>query len=84
MTITLADPLAAQVRREAAARGVSVSAFIAAALENAIKRQPPFAAPTPFRLNTVGGNGLPPGIGLDRPRAIETAEDEADLLYRDT
>ena len=76
-TISLEDRLAAQVRHEAAARGVSVSAFIAATLDNAIKRRPPSAAARPFRLITVGGNGPRQGIDLDRPRAIETADDEA-------
>ena len=76
-TLSLEDRLAAQVRREAAARGVSVSAFIAATLDDAIKRSPPSAAARPFRLITVGGDGPRPGIDLDRPRAIEIADDEA-------
>ena len=78
-TISLEDRLAARVRREAAARGVSVSAFIAATLDDAIKRRTPSPAAKPFRLITVGGDGPRPGIDLDRPRAIETADDEADF-----
>ena len=83
-TISLEDRLAAQVRREAAARGVSVSAFIAATLDDAIKRRTPSAAARPFRLITVGGDGPRPGIDLDRPRAIETADDEASFRHRDS
>ncbi len=75
-TISLEDRLAVQVRREAAAQGVSVSAFIARTLDDALKRRTP-PPPRPFRLITVGGNGPRPGIDLDRPRAIEAADDEA-------
>ena len=75
-TISLEDRLAAQVRREAAAKGVSVSAFIAATLDDAIKRRapPPPAAPAG---GGGRGDGPRPGIDLDRPRTIETADDEA-------
>ena len=60
-----------QVRREAAAQGVSVSAFIAKTLDDALKRPA-----RPFRLIAVGGDGPRPGVDLDRPRAIEVADDE--------
>jgi hypothetical protein len=77
-TISLNDRLAEQVRRRAAREGLSVSAFIARVLDDALKRQavavPP---PPPFRLVTVKGEGVYPGVDLDRPRALETAEDEA-------
>lgn len=76
-TISLEDRLAAHVRREAAARGVSVSAFIAKTLDDALKRRIPGEPPKPFRLITVGGNGPRPGVELDRPRAIEAADDES-------
>jgi len=75
-TISLKDRLAIQVRREAAAQGVSVSAFIAKTLDDALKRRTPAAPARPFRLITVGGDGPRPGVDLDRPRAIEVADDE--------
>lgn len=75
-TISLEDRLATQVRREAAAQGVSVSAFIARTLDDALKRRAPAEPPKPFRLIAAGGNGTRPSIDLDRPRAIEAAEDE--------
>ena len=81
-TISLEDRLAARVRSEAAATGLSVSAFIAATLDDAIKRRTPSAAARPFRLVTVGGDGPRPRIDLDRPRAIETAEDEVGFRQR--
>ena len=75
-TISLEDRLAMQVRREAAAQGVSVSAFIAKTLDDALKRRTPAEPARPFRLIAVGGDGPRPGVDLDRPRAIEVADDE--------
>ena len=74
-TISLDDRLAQQVRRRAARRGLSVSAFIAATLDDAIKRPVPSPA-KPFRLITVGGGGPLAGVDLDRPRTLEIADDE--------
>ena len=73
-TISLEDRLAKQVRREAAAQGVSVSAFIGRTLDDVLKRREPVAQ-RPFRLVTVDGGGPRPGIDLDRPRALDTADD---------
>ena len=83
-TISLDDRLATQVRREAAARGVSVSAFIARTLDDALKRRTLAEPPKPFRLIAVGGDGPRPGIDLDRPRAIDAADDEARFGRRGT
>ena len=74
-TISLDDRLATQVRREAAAQGLSASAFIGKMLDDAIKRRGP-TMDTPFRLITVGGGGPNLGVDLDRPRALAAAEDE--------
>ena len=59
----------------AAVRGVSVSAFIADTLTDALTRTRA-AAPKPFRLVSVGGGGTRPGIDLDRPRALDVDDDE--------
>ena len=75
-TISMEDRLAREVRREAAAKGMSVSAFIAKIVDEALKRRKPAQA-KPFRLVTVGGRGPRPGFDLDRPRELETLEDEA-------
>ena len=82
-TISLDDRLAIQVRREAAAQGLSVSAFIRKTLDDAIKRREP-PMDRPFRLMTVGGGGPNPGIDLDRPRALAAAEDELRFVSRDS
>ncbi len=75
LTISMEDRLAEDVRREAVARGLSVSAFIARTLDDALKRPEPTPA-RPFRLITVGGEGPRPGVDLDRPRKLESREDE--------
>ena len=76
-TISLEDRLATQVRQAASAQGVSVSAFIARTLDDALKRRTAEEPMRPFKLITVGGDGPRPGIDLDRPRAIEVDDDEA-------
>ena len=76
-TISLDDRLAEQVRRRAAREGSSVSAFIARVLGDALKQQARAAAPPPFRLVTVKGDGTCSGVDLDRPRTLDTADDEA-------
>ena len=73
-TISLDDQLARQVRRAAAARGVSVSAFVSRTLDDALKRET--SEPPPFRLVTVRGVRLRPGVDLDQPRALEAEDDE--------
>ena len=75
-TISLDDRLAEEVRRRAAAKGMSVSAFIARILDDHLKRREPEPR-RPFRLVTVGGPGLAKRIDLDQPRKIEADEDES-------
>ncbi len=74
-TISLDDRLAEQVKRRAARRGMSVSAFIARTLDDALKRPEP-RPPIPFRLVTVKGEGLQPGVDLDRPNDLVASDDE--------
>lgn len=69
-TVSLDDRLAKQVRRAAAAQGISVSAYIARTLDDALKRREA-PEPPPFRLVTVRGVRPRPGVDLDRPRALE-------------
>lgn len=75
-SISLDDRLAERVRRRAADEGLSVSAFIARILDDALKRRSTGPVP-PFKLVTVGGDGTYPEIDLDRPRTLLVAEDEA-------
>ena len=75
-TISLDDRLAKQVRQEAATRGISVSAFIARMLDDALKRREPSEQP-PFRLITVRGVRPRSRVDLDRPRTLDSVDDEA-------
>lgn len=75
-TISLDDRIFEAVKQRAAAEGRSVSAFIAAVLDDAIKRAPVIEEQRPFRLGAVGGGGPRPGVDLDRPRELMVAEDE--------
>ena len=80
-TISLDDQLAKQVRRAAAARGISVSAFVSGTLSDALKRREP-SEPPPFRLVTVRGVYPRQGVDLDQPRALEAEDDEARFKNR--
>lgn len=80
-TISLDDQLAKQVRRAAAARGLSVSAFVSRTLSDALKRREP-SEPPPFRLVTVRGVYPRHGVDLDRPRDLEAHDDEARFKSR--
>jgi plasmid stability protein len=75
-SISLEDRLAEAVKAKAAEAGTSVSAYIAAILDDALKREEPDEE-RPFRLVTVGGSGLHRGVDLGRPRELEVADDEA-------
>ena len=74
-TISLDDRLAKQVRRAAETRGLSVSAFIAKTLDDALKRRET-PEPPAFQLVTVRGVHARPGVDLDRPRALDAQDDE--------
>ncbi len=75
-TISLDDQLARQVRHAAEVRGISVSAFIARTLDDALKRRET-PEPPPFHLVTVRGVHARPGVDLDRPRALDVQDEEA-------
>jgi hypothetical protein len=75
-TISLDDRLAEAVRARATEKGLSVSSFIAGILDDALKRPEP-REKRPFRLVAVSGGGVQEGVDLDRPRALEVADDEA-------
>jgi len=81
-TISLEDRLGERVRRKAANEGLSVSAYIAGVLDDALKRSE--ARPVrAFRLVTVGKGGVYAGVDLDKPGALLVAEDEAAYGSRD-
>ena len=75
-TISLDDQLSKQVHRAAKARGISVSAFIAKTLNDALKHRET-SEPPPFRLITAPGVHPRPEVDLDRPRLLDVQDDEA-------
>ena len=74
-TISLGEQLSNQVRRAAAAQKLSVSAFVAKVLNDVLKQRVP-SEPPPFRLVTTPGVRVRPGVDLDRPRSLDTEDDE--------
>lgn len=74
-TITLDEGLAADLKRRARAEGKSVSAVIAEALRAQLsRREPPFKT-VPFRLITVKGGGVRPGVDVTKLRTLDETED---------
>lgn len=74
-TILLDDELGHRLRREAERRGQSLSAFLAEAGRAALGLRPTPKVPA-FKLIIENGDGVVPGIDLDRIGALQTAEDE--------
>ena len=75
-TISLDDRIFEAVKLRAASEGLSVSAWVAGVLDEAVKRSTEPTEDSPFRLVTAGGGGAYPGVDLDRPRELMVAEDE--------
>jgi hypothetical protein len=79
-TITLDDGLAEDLRRRAAELGISVSGLIERTLREALARRPPSPKERPFRLITVNGKGLLPGVDLERAAKLTEADDLESLV----
>lgn len=75
-TISLDDDLGKAARRRARQQGLSLSALVARALESFLADRVPVDEEPPFRLVTVRGEGLQPGVDLDRASELLVAEDE--------
>ena len=69
-TIRLDDELLAQAKQVAAQTNRTLTAVIEEALRQHLGLQQQLAAREPVRLNTVGGNGLLPGVDLDDSAAL--------------
>lgn len=69
-TIQLDDALLAQATKLAREQGRDLSHLIEETLRDKIAATPPVAPPTPFRLTTVGGDGVRPGIDLNNSAAL--------------
>ena len=75
-TVTLPDPLLRNAKRTAAARGVTLNAFLEDAVRAQLARDNGGPAP-PFRLHTVRGKLVQPGLDLDRTSALVALDDES-------
>ena len=75
-TISLDDRILEAVKRRAVDEDLSVSAWVAGVLDEAVKRSKTPTQERPFRVVTAGEGGAYPGIDLDRPRELMVAEDE--------
>jgi hypothetical protein len=65
-TVDITEPLLDNAKRRAAERGVTLSVLIEDALRQHLNARPNAEAP-PFKLITVGGDGLvDPSINLDK------------------
>ena len=69
-TIQLDDALLAQATKLAHEKGYDLSHFIEETLRDKIAPMPPVAPQPPFRLSTVGGDGVRPGIDLNNSAAL--------------
>jgi len=69
-TIQLDDALLAQATKIAREKGSDLSQFIEETLRDKLAPTLPVAPPRPFRLTTVGGNGVRPGIDLNNSAAL--------------
>ena len=75
-TLAIEAPVLEKAKAMAAAVGGTVSEVVETAIVAHMNPKPePDAAP--FRLITVKGRSLPPGLNLDRTNALLVAEDEA-------
>lgn len=72
-TIYLDDHLGERLKRAAADKGMSLSAFLAESGRVALGV--PVVASEPFRLVTYGAGGVYPGIDLDRAGELLAGED---------
>ena len=64
-TIQLDDVLLSQATKLAREKGCDLSHLVEETLREKIVPTPPAAPQPPFRLTTVGGDGVRPGVDLD-------------------
>ena len=74
-TVTLPKPLLENAKRRAAARGVTLSAVVEDALRSHLTETE--AVAPPFRLYTMRGRLVNPGLDLDRTSDLLLADDQA-------
>lgn len=76
-SISLSDGLAEDVKRRAAEKGMSVSAFVESLIRAGLHAEEEASEGTEFRLVTVAGTGVVPGVDLDRASRLVEGDDIA-------
>jgi hypothetical protein len=74
-TITIDEGLAADLKRLASQQGKSLSAVIAEALRAQLAKRAESPKTAPFRLVTVKGGKLRPGVDVNSLKGIEEMDD---------
>lgn len=74
MSISLDDELARRVQRAAEVKGITISAFIAKILGEALNHCQQYES-QPFRLVTVRGGQTRRGVDLDLPRELDVQDE---------
>jgi len=82
-TVSRDDRLGEAAKRRAREQGLSLSAWIARAIEDLLTRSEQDLEAPPFRLVTVGGDGPQPGVDLDRISELTVADDERTYASED-
>lgn len=80
-TVTIAEPLLENAKQCASQRGITLSALVEDAVRRYLAVSEATSAP-PFRLHTVRGRLVEPGLDLDRTSALVTLDDEAAFSTR--
>ena len=81
-TLRISDGLFAEVKRLATDRGRTLTDVVEDALQVYLHHQSRPVPKEPFKLHTVGGNGLQPGVDLSNNAALADLMDEHDGLFR--
>ncbi len=74
-TISIDDQLGKAARERAAGANMSFSALVSRALREFLWKEDIREESPPFQLITAGGEGIQPGIDLDRTSDLLVAED---------
>lgn len=81
-TLRINDALFADVKRLAIDRGKTFTDVVEDALQVYLHHQSTPVQKEPFKLHTVGGNGVQPGVDLSNNAALADLMDEHDGLFR--
>lgn len=82
-TITIDDGLLADAKRAADAAGKTLSALVEEALRDRLAAPPTPGGSPPFRLITLGGDGLRPGVSWEAIGEVGAGEELQGLFVHE-